>query len=886
MKTANPSIGVIRAQIKAIRDKAPHATTFGIFTQGRWAGPDLNGDGENCVAVYQCDSPLQMRLVLQQSPAKANATVLVTPLGQSKISDDILMRLAQRRLHPLNSWEIVRQLFRARQLDPRVTRHVFLADLLLEHAGSRSFPPAAGGFVDAESVWSILLEERLGLSGPYPDLVEILRATVESNLANRWQTNSQEFRTAATQWIGEYGGDASLAVLSCVTEEHGDKALAIGLVMGVVYDVGVGHDLDKAVGRLEAISGCNDLSSEDARRWYAAASDCLAMLPREEQRQCQDDAEAILRSIGAEAHAWRSSQLTSGLEHRLARLGKAFSFHVTSEAKKFSKELLDAYDAVKSHRKARPQDRRIVRVEMAFRLARWLADQKEKSTSLPHSLEIAAQRYAAEGAFVDWARNVLRGGEANKELAAGYMQLLEGVSEIREAENRHFARLLQKEAGGLLDGGILVPVENIVERVVAKVSKFSPVLVLLLDGMSCAVFREISADVLENDWIEVGFDIKQRYLGLSAIPSVTEVSRTSLFCGSLRRGQASDEIAGFASHPALLKVSKQTASPRLFHKASLEDTEDTSLSAEVRKAIADKKLRVVGVVVNAVDDYLDKGDQIDVAWTIQQIRVLAPILAEARSAERIVILLSDHGHICERQTEPRPGEDGVRWRNASAPAGDGELEITSERVKVAEDGKIVVPWTEKIRYGTRKNGYHGGVTPQEMVIPIGLFCGGVRLPEGFEALPIDLPSWWTEPAGPQVDVIKEEPSVEKPRKEVSLPLFAKATETKEAVAGVRWVEDIFTSEMFERQKKMAGRVRITDEQIKSVLIALTSRGGTMTETALASQLGLPAHRLSGLLAMLQRIINVDGYLILDRKESSDTVVLNDKLLKKQFELED
>lgn len=60
----------------------------------------------------------------------------------------------------------------------------------------------------------------------------------------------------------------------------------------------------------------------------------------------------------------------------------------------------------------------------------------------------------------------------------------------------------------------------------------------------------------------------------------------------------------------------------------------------------------------------------------------------------------------------------------------------------------------------------------------------------------------------------------------------------------------------------------------------------MTETALASQLGLPAHRLSGLLAMLQRIINVDGYLILDRKESSDTVVLNDKLLKKQFELED
>jgi hypothetical protein len=83
---------------------------------------------------------------------------------------------------------------------------------------------------------------------------------------------------------------------------------------------------------------------------------------------------------------------------------------------------------------------------------------------------------------------------------------------------------------------------------------------------------------------------------------------------------------------------------------------------------------------------------------------------------------------------------------------------------------------------------------------------------------------------------------------------------------------------------MAGRARVTDEQIESVVMSLANRGGTMTSAALAGTMGLPAHRLSGMLAVMQRILNVEGYPIIDRQESSDTVVLNIQLLKKQFEL--
>ena len=887
MKAATPSISVIRAQIRAIRDKAPHAHVFGIFTQGRWSGPSLDGDGEHCIAVYQCDSPLEMRLALQEAPKEATSTVLVTPLDPSGISDDILMRLAQRRFHSLKSWEIVRQLFRARDLDPRVTRHTFLADLLLEHSETRPFPPAVGGLVDAETVWSILLEERLGLSGSYPDLVEILRATVESDLARRWQANPEEFRAAAAQWIGLNSGDVSLAVLSCVAKEHGDKALAIGLVMGVVFDEGVGHELDKAAGRLETFVGVENLPTEDARRWRDAASDCLKRLSRQQQRECLEEAEAILRAIGADAHAWRSTELDTGLEQRLTRLGKAFSAHIANRARVVSPELGEVYDEVFAHHRAGMDGRRMVRTEIALRLSRWLADCEAKIAATPSTLEESAREYAAEGAFVDWARQVLRGGEANKALAASFMKLIDSATKLREAENRHFAQLLKGQAGGVSGPGMLVQVEDVVEQVVAKAAEHAPVLVLLMDGMSCAVFRELAADMKEHDWIEVGFSGKrQRYLGLAALPSVTGVCRTSLFSGSLRQGQASDEVKGFASHPALQQCSSPGLSPRLFHKASLEGTEDSSLGAEVRKAIAEKKQRIVGVVVNAVDDHLDKGDQIDVAWTVEKIRVLGPILSEAEGAGRVVILLSDHGHVCERQTELGQGDEAARWRTAKSAVSNGEAEIASPRVVGTQDGKIIVPWTEKLRYGAKKNGYHGGATPQEMVIPIGLFWGDIEPPAGFDAMPMDLPEWWTEPTSASAEPVAVKPPSKKSKKSKKPiePTLFKISETPTSETRPQWVDGLLSSEILSRQKQMAGRARVTDEQIEMVVMSLSNRGGTMTGAALAGALGLPAHRLSGMLALMQRILNVEGYAILDRQDSSDTVVLNIQLLKKQFEI--
>lgn len=163
MAATSPTLSSLRAHIRSIRQKVPEARVFGISSEGRWSGPARDGVGENGLVVYQCDSPLQMRLALQEAAGQTGETVLLTRLDQTLVSDDILARLALRRLVPFRAWEIVRSLFNAKTVDTRITRHGFLADLLLEHADGITFEAASGGFLDGEVVWGILLKARFGL---------------------------------------------------------------------------------------------------------------------------------------------------------------------------------------------------------------------------------------------------------------------------------------------------------------------------------------------------------------------------------------------------------------------------------------------------------------------------------------------------------------------------------------------------------------------------------------------------------------------------------------------------------------------------------------------------------------------------------------------------
>ena len=55
--------------------------------------------------------------------------------------------------------------------------------------------------------------------------------------------------------------------------------------------------------------------------------------------------------------------------------------------------------------------------------------------------------------------------------------------------------------------------------------------------------------------------------------------------------------------------------------------------------------------------------------------------------------------------------------------------------------------------------------------------------------------------------------------------------------------------------------------------------------SLAQALGVPLFRVDGLVQNICRILNVDGYEVLSFDRSTETITLNIKLLKTQFEIE-
>ena len=272
------------------------------------------------------------------------------------------------------------------------------------------------------------------------------------------------------------------------------------------------------------------------------------------------------------------------------------------------------------------------------------------------------------------------------------------------------------------------------------------------------------------------------------------------------------------------------------------------------------------------------------------------LLHEAREADRTVILTSDHGHVLELASEYRSGGVGERYRSATAAAEDGETVLVGSRV-LAEGGRLVAAWRDQIRYlpGT-KRGYHGGANPQEMIVPIGVLTTQTdqdRLPEGWDLVRSESPAWWDEPQR-RADHEAETPAVLKPGTDrIAKPGLLFDPETGEVPKPRRepalpqtppWVPALLDNELYKAQRKLIGRAALSDTQVESFLTALTNRGGVMTTAALGRALELAPFRLTGLVALLGRVLNIDGFRVVGRSESADEITLDDALLRRQFGL--
>ncbi len=879
-----PTYSQIRAQAASIATKDPKARVIGIHSVGRWTDDPARQESGETLRIVQCDSPLAMRQALLDTAADESKVVLITPLDNNAVPDDVRVRLARRKLHEIDVWQVVRTLFRASTVDPRVVSYPWMAEHLLSLSAAGDCPAAPGGYLDLESAWAFLLAHALWLDAGQLDLVSLLAWSKENENVLRLKRLAPDFREAAIAWVVRLAGSPATCIFRCLLEGSQPDAIAVGLAAQVVAHPKAKGKLDKAIGRLEAgYLGGMTLSQADAGRWGAAAVELVRNRTVEDSTLRKSD--ALLKELQADEYAWLSDVSLLGFDQRMARFGSVLRDAIGDGV---TAGIEAALTSLREHHAADREKRRVAATEMALRLVRWLAFHRLVPSAPSESFSQSVDRYWSEDSFVDLARLTIRNGDAVAELSESYSELFREVTRLQEINAEHFARLLKDWTAAGSTSSDLVPVEKVLDSIVAPLAARVPVLVVVLDGMSLAVYWQILRDIRARGWFAMCPEgATKQPPAIATIPSVTEFSRTSLLCGRLCNGDAAVEKAGFTSHTGLLQVSKAGKPPVIFHKATLQETDDISLSSPIRAEIANLDRRVVGIVVNAIDDHLLKGEQLNIGWNLDTIRVLGPLLYEAMCARRTVVLLSDHGHVVETATRFGAAEGGERWRASDGRMEPGEILLSGKRV-VTGNGSITVPWTENLRYAMKKNGYHGGGNPQEMIAPIALLSPTEDFPVGWvesQAIP---PTWWDEkailiPALPQATVPKKtipESLLDWREEEITVQAGEVVAKTP------AWIASLFGSAVFGEQKRLAGRSYPNDEDVLIRLIsALDRSGGKMTATAIARVLEYPPLRLRGLLAVAQRVLNVDGYRVLGRDEDSDTVELNVELLKRQFGLE-
>jgi hypothetical protein len=256
----------------------------------------------------------------------------------------------------------------------------------------------------------------------------------------------------------------------------------------------------------------------------------------------------------------------------------------------------------------------------------------------------------------------------------------------------------------------------------------------------------------------------------------------------------------------------------------------------------------------------------------------------------VLIVTADHGHVLEENSSALPGGSSDRWRNGNAASDPREVVLAGNRVLTPQGEQHVVSlWSEAGRYTRRKNGYHGGAAPAEVVVPLSVFAPyGVNV-SGWNLAPPQQPEWWELPT-----LVQPVPAVSAPQPRTSvrksaLPpsgqarLFADERQSGPAVTA-DWVAELLVSSVYASQRQLAARVALQDEQMRRLLVSLDERGGKLSRAALAQRLEIPELRLGGVLSAARRLLNVDQFPVLVVDEISGTVEFNRTLLIQQFGL--
>jgi hypothetical protein len=650
----------------------------------------------------------------------------------------------------------------------------------------------------------------------------------------------------------------------------------------------------------------------------------LALLPSAYARTVLDHADSLIKDAEFRKALGASRQLPSGYEARKKALGNALHTVSKTPSTAALTALRAANESLAEHRlHANESSGLRQQREMALRLAGYLTHRAARGQAVPagpdyqEALDLADQ-YVREGAWVDWARQSVR-GLPEPSLKNAVDKVLAKVDELRRDDDRRFATALVKWVHAGKPSHQVLTIADLSKRVIAEFlaeNTNRKLLVVLLDGMSCANAVELVESVANEDaqWGRASWRPKP-FRGscpagcfppvFAALPTITQVSRAAFFAGkddpALGDKSTAEDPNRWAANAAIRKFIEQGNTPVLLLKNKLMS--GASVSDDAKKLIGGRA-RIVAVVVNAIDDQLKGSKQMRVEATVDHIKPLRDLLNAAAETDRAVLLVSDHGHVpgdvlVSRGQTP---DNHARWRalNQGDPVADYEVALPPQRTWHPKNtAGVAAIWDDTACFGTPTYGEHGGLSLGEVVAPLVLIApeklweaDGTR-DEGLRLTQFPEPDWWrlALPQIPSTKTVEPEPAkAPKPQPQLALPIPDATPPAPTKRASVKPPAPTLPA-LIEQLKKSAGfkahikgRPQERIDTALRVLAVLVAAGDRIPVAELARAIGIPTFQVAGIVAQASEILNADQYAILTHDRAGQQVVLDRAKLLQVFEL--
>lgn len=923
VRTATPEL--LRQLVRQLRDGMknrlhPEPFVVGVKAAPIWNLGDLDDPVTGTIRIEPCPSPLAARRAIADFAADEASTdnsvtlVLLTDVPEGELGADLLGRFVRPKLYSLSPWDAVRQRFRAKALDPSFgePRFSWMADPLLDVPMDSL--PAGAVVLTAESGLRAVTAAVLGATGT--SLERLLVATTDRSFTSRLEAADPRLVSSLCSTLGDLLGPAGQLVTGAIAQGRGERCVPAGLAARTVVGAVNGS---RAQARIEDLTGSDSVTDAALEAWARAAERAFAEIAttggdRSASVYDIDHVGSALVTDWQAASLDASDVLSISFEARLDQMADLLHSALDSSGVIDPETMRQAVHRVVTHRIAgtEPGRPRAQRAQLAARLVSWLRDPLSaqhgtgagtaRSTQLTLTESVSA--YLADGAWVDAARRRVGEGDDSPQRFAEVLQRISEAAHQRRADgNRAFAGALARwttdGTASELPPTDIVAVESVLADLVAPLAKKAPVLLVVLDGCGLAPFLELGDQFAQFGLKEIGQNDRRR-VALAALPTVTEVSRTSLLTGRLRTGAAADESRDLPNHPQIAKLAGPKALV-VHHRPDLVSGVGQGLPQHVSAALAENGPRVVAAVVNTIDDELSRGT-FNPEYRIEHLGPLPALLRAAAATGRIVIVTADHGHVLGvgldgKGDVARSGEGGDRWRVADRSPSDDEVLLSGPRVLLGDERGVLAPWHDDLRYSAKHGGYHGGATPDECIVPLSVFApAGVDLPSGWALLSVAKPTWWDL----HVDVVEPE-KTKRPTRKPTKPkpseqdtgqaaLFEEPATTPQApeaedapvLVAPSWVDEVIASDTYAVQLGSIGRGKPDPDKVRATLVVLHQRGGVANHAVVAQATGMPVGRVAGFVAIVARVLNVDGFGVLTIDTTAQEARLDEALLRSQF----